>query len=103
MASLATDYEKIKSVGAGILAISVDSPDQSRDFAGKLRLPFPLLSDVNHKVIDAYGVYDAENKISKPAVFLVDKKGIVRWTYVGKDKADRPLNDVLLAELKKIE
>ncbi len=77
--------------------------DKSRAFAERLKLPFPVLSDTDHKTIDAYGVFDAEQKISKPAVFIVDKQGIVRWSYIGKDKADRPLNDALLAELKKID
>ncbi|MBI3950256.1 MAG: peroxiredoxin family protein [Acidobacteria bacterium] len=99
---MASDHEKFKAAGAEILAISVDPPEKSRDFASKLKLPFPLFSDIDHKVIDAYGVYDAENKISKPAVFMIDKKGIVQWLYVGKDRADRPLNDVLLAELGKL-
>ena len=103
MAGLATDYDKFKSAGVEILAISVDGPEKSREMADKLGLPFSLLSDADHKVINAYGVYDADGKISKPAVFVVDKKGIVRWTYIGKDKSDRPLNDVLLSELGKIE
>jgi peroxiredoxin Q/BCP len=102
LAGLAADYEKFKSVGAEILAISVDSTEKSRNLADNLKLSFPVLSDVDHKVIDAYGIYDADNKISKPAVFIVDKQGIVRWSYIGKDKTDRPLNEILLTELKKI-
>lgn len=101
MAGLAADYEKFKSDSTEILAISVDPPEENRKLADTLKLPFPLLSDANHKVIETYGVLDAGGKISKPAVFIVDKRGTVRWSYIGSDKTDRPLNEILLEELKK--
>ncbi len=103
MTSLVTDYGKLKAAGADIVAISVDDPEKSRTFANNLKIPFTVLSDADHKVIEAYDVLDAENKISKPAVFIVDKKGIVRWSYIGTDRADRPLNEKILAELGKID
>lgn len=99
---MAADYEKFKAAGADILAISVDPPEKSRDFANKLKVPFPVLSDVDHKTIDAYGVLNPQRPIAKPAVFIVDKKGIVRWSYIGESPPDRPLNDTLLAELGKM-
>lgn len=61
-----------------------------------------MLSDVDHKVIDSYGVYDAKGKIAVASVFVVDSRGIVRWSYIGEDYKVRPLNDVLLEELAKI-
>lgn len=70
--------------------------------AEKLKLPFPVLSDPEHKVIEAYDVYDPQGKISRAAVFIVDKKGVVRWVNVSEDYKVRPLNAVLLDELKKL-
>jgi peroxiredoxin Q/BCP len=102
LTSLVNDYDKFKSEGTEIVAISVDPPEKGRDLAEKLKIQFPLLSDADHKVIDAYGVFDAEGKISKTAVFLVDKKGVVRWSYIGENKTDRPLNETMLEELKKL-
>lgn len=60
------------------------------------------MSDVDHKVIDAYDLYNAEGKISKPATFVLDTKGIVRWSFFEEDYKVRPLNEVILEELKKI-
>jgi peroxiredoxin len=71
--------------------------------ADKLKLPFPLLSDSDHKVIDLYDVFDSSGKISRAAVFVVDSKGVVRWAHVSEDYKVRPLDDVLLAELDKIK
>ena len=100
---MAADNDKLKAAGADVVAISVDKPEKSTELGDKLRIPFPILSDVDHKVIDAYGLYNAEGKISKPATFVLDSKGIVRWSFFEEDYKVRPLDDVILEELKKIK
>jgi peroxiredoxin len=71
--------------------------------ADQLKIPFPILSDPEHKVIDAYDLFNAQGKIAKAAVFVLDKKGIVRWSFLNEDYKIRPLNEALLEELKKIK
>jgi thioredoxin-dependent peroxiredoxin len=100
---LAADYQKIKSAGADVVAISVDEPEKGKELGDKLRIPFPILSDVDHKIIDVYGLYNADGKISKPATLVLDSKGIVRWSFFEEDYKVRPLDDVILEELKKIK
>jgi peroxiredoxin Q/BCP len=100
---LAADYDKMKAAGADVVAISIDKPEKSRELGDKLRIPFPILSDVDHQVIEAYGLYNAEGKISKPATLVLDSKGIVRWSFFEEDYKVRPLDDVILEELKKIK
>jgi peroxiredoxin Q/BCP len=99
---LAGDYAKIKAAGADVVAISVDKPEKSRELSQKLKLPFPILSDVDHKVIDAYDLYNQSGKISKPATYVIDSKGVVRWAFFDEDYKVRPLDDVIIEELKKI-
>jgi len=84
-----------------VIAISVDKTEKSRELSDKLKLPYPVLSDIDHKVIDAYDLYNAQGKISKPATFVLDTKGVVRWSFFEEDYKIRPLNDVLLEELMK--
>ena len=100
---MAADYDKLKAAGADVVAISVDKPEKSKELGDKLRIPFPILSDVDHKIIDAYGLYNEEGKISKPATLVLDSKGIVRWSFFEEDYKVRPLDDVILDELKKIK
>ncbi len=100
---MAADYDKLKAAGADVVAISVDKPEKSKELGDKLRIPFPILSDVDHKIIDAYGLYNAEGKISKPATLVLDSKGIERWSFFEEDYRVRPLDDVILEELKKIK
>jgi peroxiredoxin len=65
-------------------------------------ISFPFLLDEDRAVTKAYGVYhrlgvDAVN-IAHPATFVIDRAGMVRWIYVGKDQHDRaPLDQVLKA------
>jgi peroxiredoxin Q/BCP len=100
---LAANYERFKASDSEVLGISVDPPEKSRELAEKLKIHFPLLSDQDHKVIDRYDILDPGGKISIASVFVVDKKGIVRWSYVTDDYKVRPLDDVILAELAKIK
>ena len=99
---MAADYDKIKAGGADVVAISVDKPEKSRELSDKLRLPFPILSDVDHKVIDEYDLYNAAGKISKPATYILDTKGVVRWSFFDEDYKIRPLHEVIIGELEKL-
>ncbi len=80
----------------------MDKQDKGRELAEKLKIPFPLLSDADHKIIDSYDLYNAEGKISKPATYVLDGKRIIRWAFFAEDYKVRPLDDVILEELKKI-
>jgi len=71
---------------AGIrpVAISVDSPEESRELCQKAGYTFTFLSDPD---LEAIGRYDLVHKgqgikghdISRPAEFLIDSTGTVRW------------------------
>jgi len=63
-----------------VLGVSNDDTASHQKFANKYELPFPLLSDVDKKVAEAYGVYKEKNMYGKKYM------GIERTTYViGKD------------------
>ncbi len=94
-----------------LYAISVDSPDESKEFAGKIaadgqgEIKFSLLSDPQHRTIDAYGLRDPAYKgqevegIPHPAVYVIDKTGRVAWSKVEADYRKRPTNDEIRAAL----
>ena len=79
--------------------ISVDSPEQNRALIEKLILPYSLLSDPDGEVIKWYDVWDEEGQIARPAIFAIDRDGVVRYVYVGQDFADRPGDDEVHAGL----
>ncbi len=63
------------------------------------KLPFPLLLDVELKVVDALGI---RQDLSKPATYILDQAGNVRYAYVGGSMADRPSAKAILNQLDEI-
>ena len=65
-------------------AISVDSPETSRTLAQKADLTFDILCDPDLRAIRLYdlvhaGAGEHGHDISRPAEFLIDSSGTVRW------------------------
>jgi len=100
-----------KDENVKLYAISVDPPDVSKDFAAKLGsdnkgpVTFPILSDPDHKIIDAYGLRDPAYEgqkvfgIPHPAVYVIDKTGKVAWARVESNYRERPANQEIRAAL----
>ena len=94
-----------------MLAISVDTAAQSRDFAekiaadGKGKINYQILSDPGHRVIDAYGIRDPDYNgqkfegIPRPTVFVIDKTGRITWMKVELNYQERPTNNDIRAAL----
>jgi peroxiredoxin len=75
---------KLKASDAVVLGISIDSPAANNAFAEKIGVTFPLLSDMNRKVLKLYGILKMEN-IQKEeygwaqrTTFVIDKQGVIR-------------------------
>jgi len=68
---------------AEVLGISVDGAWCHAAFTEARNLHFPLLADFEPKgaVASAYGVYRAADGITERALFVIDKDGIIRWSY----------------------
>jgi peroxiredoxin len=58
--------------------------------------PFPLLLDVELRAVDQLGI---RAYLSKPATYILDKQGQVRFAYVGTNMADRPSVQSMLEQL----
>lgn len=69
---------------ATLLGISVDGSWCHREFAERRHLHFPLLADFEPKggVARAYDVYRAHEGTTERALFVIDRDGIIRWSYV---------------------
>jgi len=69
---------------AELLGISVDGAWCHAAFARDRKLHFPLLADFEPKggVAHAYGVYDAKLGECDRALFVIDREGVIRWSYV---------------------
>jgi peroxiredoxin len=82
--SIEKSLARFLELGIRPVAISVDSPEVSRDLSQKAGYTFTFLSDPHAEVIRRYDLVHAgagENgqDIARPAEFLVDASGTVRW------------------------
>ncbi|MGE0406336.1 MAG: redoxin domain-containing protein [Candidatus Korobacteraceae bacterium] len=68
---------------AELIGISVDGAWCHAAFAENRNLHFPLLSDFEPKgaVATAYGVYRQKDGFSERALFVLDKNGVIHWSY----------------------
>lgn len=84
---------QLKALGVDVVGISPDAPAVQKKFSDKLKLNFPLLSDGNHAVAEAYGVWGEKSLYGKKyfgitrSAFLVDEKGkiLAAWYKISPD------------------
>ena len=87
--------------GIHLVGISVDPPEINRRHSQKLGYTFPLLSDPKAEVIRRYdvlhrGAGPKGTDIARPAEFLIDSGGLVRWVNLTENIAVRARPEQLL-------
>jgi peroxiredoxin len=99
--------DEFSAAGVRPVAISVDTPQQSAGMIKRLGLTFPILSDPNAEAIRTYhllhtGGGPESTNISRPAEFLVDDSGTIRWTNFTEDVRVRARANQMLAAARNI-
>jgi peroxiredoxin len=90
--------------GAELLGISVDGVWCHEAFAKDRRLHFPLLADFHPKgaVAQAYGAYREHEGVCERALFVIDRKGMIFWSYLSPI-AVNPGADGILDALERMQ
>jgi peroxiredoxin len=89
------DMAKLEASDTVVLGISIDSPAANAAFAKQIGVTFPLLSDMNHKVLTEYGIlkpYDVKGdkyEWAQRTTIVVDKEGKIQHVEQG-DSAVNP-------------
>ena len=97
------NYDAIQELDTEVLAISTDRLSGAERAVDYLDLGFPILFDPEAKVVDSYGVYNLlDDNLATPSTFVIDKTGMVRWKYIGRNSYDRPSNQEIIARLKEL-
>lgn len=98
LCSMRDGMAQYENLDAQVLAISVDSPFAQKLWAEQQQFNFPLLSDFNKEVCQAYGAYydvfvpgklDMKG-VAKRSAFVVDKDGVVRYAEILEDPNTEP-------------
>lgn len=107
MKAFQQNIQKLEAADTQVLGVSVDSPFANHEFATKTGVTFPLLGDMDAKVIKEYGLdkqYDiggAKITSARRATFLIDKEGKVIEESLDREAVD-PSKIVAACERKKL-
>lgn len=82
--SFRDNYQSLQASGFEVLGVSVDDEKSHQKFITKYSLPFPLISDTDKKIVEAYGVWVEKNMYGKKYMgvarktFIIGKNGTIR-------------------------
>ncbi len=100
--NLRDNFGMLKKKGFIILGISPDEEKKHKKFELKYDLPFTLIADPAHTIIDKYGVWGEKQLYGRKylglhrTTFLIDEKGIIRKIFL-KPKSKQHAEDILQA------
>jgi peroxiredoxin Q/BCP len=81
--NLRDNYSELKSKGYELLGVSADSRKKQANFISKHQLPFPLLADEDHAVLNAFGVWGPKKFMGREfdgihrTTFVIDGNGVI--------------------------
>jgi peroxiredoxin len=100
MCAFSDDYSQFQSANTVVLPISVDSVPTLKEFKQKERIAVDLLSDFKRDVSRLYGTLLEDKFYSNRAYVLIDRNGIVRWTFLESTPGTRRENVEILQQLR---
>lgn len=99
--NLRDNYSLLKKSGFKVIGVSPDAEDKHRKFREKYDLPFTLLADPQHKIIEKYGVWGEKNLYGRKymgihrTTFVIDENGVIQKIFL------RPKNKAHAEEIVK--
>jgi thioredoxin-dependent peroxiredoxin len=86
--NLRDNYALLKKEGFEIIGVSPDEEKQHKKFEAKYALPFTLIADPEHYIIDKYGVWGPKQLYGRHydgihrTTFIIDEKGVIRKIFI---------------------
>lgn len=95
-------YEEFKKRGVEVIGVSMDSEfvhnawrNTAIDDGGIGQVQYPMIADIKHDIMRAYGVEFPEAGVALRGSFLVDKNGVVRHQVVNDLPLGRNVDEML--------
>ena len=92
--NLRDNYGLLKKNGFEVIGVSPDDEKKHKKFETKFDLPFTLIADTSHEILDKYGVWGEKQMFGNHymgvhrTTFVIDEKGVIRNIYIRpKNKA----------------
>lgn len=100
--NLRDNYALLKKEGFVVLGVSPNDEKSHKKFETKYRLPFTLLVDASHKIINKYSVWGEKQMFGNKymgllrTTFVIDEKGIIRKIFL-KPKSKQHAEEIVKA------
>jgi len=100
--NLRDNFSVLKKEGFVVLGVSPDDETSHKKFESKFKLPFTLLADPKHTIIDKFGVWGEKQLYGRKymglhrTTFLIDEKGVIRKIFL-KPKSKQHTEEILKA------
>jgi methyl-accepting chemotaxis protein len=89
-----------------VAAVVAESSERVRRYIEETGLPFDILVDESRDVLKAYGVWHAFGmsawNIARPALFLIDRSGAIRYSFIGQRQEEFPSHEEILQALDRL-
>ena len=88
--SLRDHYSELQTAGYEVVGVSKDSAASHQKFKEKHELPFPLIADIDHTLLEAMGALGEKNMYGKKVMgtirttFIINEEGIIEQILAGK-------------------
>ena len=104
LGGLAKDHTKFEETGAKILALAVQSQEEAATSVKTSDAQYPVLSDSDHAVADAYGVYDLFPDLcgagkATSSVFIINQDGQIIWDNISNGGLNKVPSSTILENL----
>ena len=98
------NYPAFQAENTEVLGISANAPFSQKAFADFAKINYPLLSDRDGKIMQAYAVYDDPRRVAKRSYIIVDKDGVIKFLDIRPSNSEKDLlsTDQLLNAVKKV-
>ena len=102
--NLRDNYEALQSKGYQVLGVSVDNEKSHVKFIKKFNLPFPLLADTEHAIVEAYGVWVEKSMYGRTymgtarTTFVINEDGVIQEIFQKIDTANH--TDQILSKIE---
>ena len=100
--NLRDNFGLLKKNGVIVLGVSPDEEKKHKKFEAKYDLPFTLIADADHTIIDKYGIWGEKQMYGRTymglhrTTFLIDEKGVIRKILL-KPKSKQHSEEILKA------
>lgn len=103
--SFRDNYAVLEADNAQVIGVSVDSGASHKKFAQKYDLPFPLIADTDHKLVEQMGVWGEKSMYGRKymgtfrTTFIISPEGVIEKIFLPKEIKTKTHAEQVLADL----